>query len=198
MRDTTSDIPRGIRSGNVSNLEDLDFADDIALLSHSHLHIQSKTNRLYKYARHIGLKINTKKTEVMTFNIVNPLPVMINDQILPHTEIFTYLGSIVTNEGGVENDIKQRLTKARIAVKNLQAVWRSSQYTTRTKLKLYTSCILPTLLYGSECWRMTENDLDMLSVFHTKSLRRILKIFWQTPSQTRTFSTGANKRTWPQ
>jgi hypothetical protein len=25
---------------------------------------------------------------------------------------------------------------------------------------------------------MTENDLDRLSVFHTKSLRRILKIFW--------------------
>jgi hypothetical protein len=114
----------------------------------------------------------------MTLNIGNPSPVMINDQILPHTESFTYLESIVTNEGGAENDIKQRLTKARIAFKNLQAVWRSSQYTTMTKLKLYTSCILPTLSYGSECWRMTENDLDRLSIFHTKSLRRILKIFW--------------------
>jgi hypothetical protein len=122
----------------------------------------------------------------MTLNIGNPSPVMINDQILRHTEIFTYLGSIVTNEGGAENDIKQRLSKARIAFKNLQAVWRSSQYTTRTKLKLYTSCILPTLLYGSECWLMIENDLDRLSVFHTKSLRRILKIFLhlkQGPSQ---------------
>jgi hypothetical protein len=122
MRNTTSDIPRGIRWGTFSILEDLDFADDIALLSHSILHIQSKTNRLYKYAGHIGLKINTKKTEVMTLNIGNPSPIMINDQILPHTEIITYLGSTVTNEGGAENDIKQRLTKARIAFKNLQAV----------------------------------------------------------------------------
>jgi len=30
----------------------------------------------------------------------------------------------------------------------------------------------------SECCRMTESDLDQLSTFHTKSLRRILRIFW--------------------
>ena len=48
----------------------------------------------------------------------------------------------------------------------------------KPKLKLYQSCVLSTLLYGSECWRMTENDLTKLSVFHTKSLRRILHIFW--------------------
>ena len=114
----------------------------------------------------------------MTLNMGNPSPVMVNNQILPFTEIFTYFGNTVTNEGGAENDIKQRLTKAATAFKNLQAVWRSSQYTTRTKLKLYSSYILPTLLYGSEGWRMTENDIDRLSVFHTKSLRRTLKIFW--------------------
>jgi hypothetical protein len=103
---------------------------------------------------------------------------MINYHILPCTETFTYLGSTVTREGGAEIDTKQGLSKARIAFKNLQAVWRSCQYTTRTKLKMYTTSILPTLLYGSECWRMTENDLYKLSIFHTKSLGRIPKIFW--------------------
>ena len=37
---------------------------------------------------------------------------------------------------------------------------------------------MSTLLYGSECWRMTESDITKLSVFHTKNLRRILQIFW--------------------
>lgn len=36
MRNTTSDIPRGIRWGTFTTLEDLDFADDIVLFSHSH------------------------------------------------------------------------------------------------------------------------------------------------------------------
>ena len=46
------------------------------------------------------------------------------------------------------------------------------------KLKLYSSCVLRVLLYGSECWKMTEQDQNKLSVFHTKSMRRILRIFW--------------------
>ena len=60
----------------------------------------------------------------------------------------------------------------------LNNVWRSSQYSTRTKLKIYQSCVMSTRLYGSECWRMTESDITKLSVFHTKNLRRILQIFW--------------------
>ena len=60
----------------------------------------------------------------------------------------------------------------------MNKVWRSSTYSTRTKLKLYHSCVLTTLLYGSECWGLTEKDLSKLSTFHTKSLRRILRIFW--------------------
>ena len=40
------------------------------------------------------------------------------------------------------------------------------------------SCVLSLLLYGSECWRMTASDLNKLSVFHTKSLGWILRIFW--------------------
>ena len=31
---------------------------------------------------------------------------------------------------------------------------------------------LPTLLYGSEYWKITENDSNKLSVFHTKKLKK--------------------------
>ena len=55
---------------------------------------------------------------------------------------------------------------------------KSQQYKTHTKLKLYKSCVLSTLLYGSECWRMTEKDISKLSSFHTKNLRKIVRIFW--------------------
>ena len=178
MRQTTSDIPRGIRWGTFTILEDLDFADDIAMLSHTHQHIQEKSSRIEKYAGQIGLKINHKKTEVMSLNTNNPAPIIINGKSLPQTDTFTYLGSTVRSDGGANTDIKQRLSKARAAFNNLQAVWKSGQYTIRTKLKLYNSCILPILFYGSECWRMTEADQQKLSTFHTKSLRRILRIFW--------------------
>lgn len=44
----------------------LDFADDPVLLSHTHHHIQEKTNRLQTNRQQVGLRISKKKTETMT------------------------------------------------------------------------------------------------------------------------------------
>lgn len=74
-------------------------------------------------------------------------------------------------------DNKNRLSKARNACRMMNNVWKSSQYSTKTKPRLCQSCVLSTLLYGSKFWRMTECDLNKLSTFHTKNLRRILRIF---------------------
>ena len=65
MRKTTEDAPRGIRWNLSATLEDLDFADDLALLSHTHHHLQEKTNRLNTFASQVGLKISQTKTEVI-------------------------------------------------------------------------------------------------------------------------------------
>ena len=61
---------------------------------------------------------------------------------------------------------------------SLRSVWRSANYSTKTKLRIYQSSVLSTPLYDSECWRMTEHDLSRLASFHTASLRKILRIFW--------------------
>lgn len=178
MRQTTKDSNTGIRWTLLSSLEDIDFADDLALLAHTHKHMQEKTSKLHSVGQQIGLKINIKKSEVMTLNIQNPAPIIINDQNIRTTEEFTYLGSVVTNTGGAEVDIGKRLNKARHIFRQMNNVWRTDQYSLKTKLKIYQSCVISTLLYGSECWRMTDSDMNKLAVFHTKCLRRIKKIFW--------------------
>ena len=88
--------------------------------------------------------------EVMTLSVNAPAPVFLN-KALPSTETFTCLGSVVRQDGGTKEDIQSRLSKARNAFRSLNAVRRSSQYSVKTKLKLYQSCVLSTLLYGSEC-----------------------------------------------
>ena len=178
MKKTTEDSPRGIRWNLFSNLDDLDFADDLALLSHTHQHIQDKTNRLQKFGQQVGLRISSKKTEMMTINVSTPAPVQVNGEDLRQADKFTYLGSIIRPEGGTKEDIHSRLGKARSVFRDMNNIWRSAQYSTNTKLKLYQSCVVSTLLYGSECWRMTEADLTKLRSFHTTCLRRIQRIFW--------------------
>ena len=178
MRRTTAEGPRGIRWTLTSTLEDLDFADDLALLSHTYEHMQEKTTRLNENAKQIGLKISRKKSEVMVLNTNERRKIKIEEDELPYTEEFTYLGSTVRNDGGAGKDIRIRIAKARNAFNMLNNIWKSQQYSLKTKVRIYNSCVISTLLYGAECWRMTETDLRKLSTFHTKNLRRIKRIFW--------------------
>ena len=53
MRRTTENQPRDIRWTVFDTLEDLDFADDLALLSHTHQHMQEKKCRLGKFAQQV-------------------------------------------------------------------------------------------------------------------------------------------------
>lgn len=78
-------------------------------------------------------------------------------------------------EGGTGSDIKSRLSEARNTFRMLNNVWKSPQYSIKNKIKLYQRCVLSTLLYSSEFWRMTASNLSKLSTFHTRSL---LRIFW--------------------
>ena len=103
-------------------LEDLDFADDLALISHTHQHMQEKTTRLTTYAQHLGLKISQKKTEVMLLNVSNPKPVQVNREDLPTTAEFTYLGNTVRHDGGAGSDVKNCLNKARQTFRMLNNV----------------------------------------------------------------------------
>jgi hypothetical protein len=43
----------------------------------------------------------------------------------------------------------------------------------KTKMKLYKALIRPVVLYGSECWVLTENIKQKLLVIERKILRRI-------------------------
>ncbi|XP_061196599.1 uncharacterized protein LOC133204872 [Saccostrea echinata] len=102
----------------------------------------------------------------------------VNGKELRQTDNFIHLGGIIKPEGDTKEDIHSRLGRARGVIREMNNIWRSAKYSTSTKLKLYQSCVISTLLYGSECWRITEADLTNLRSFHTICLRRILRIFW--------------------
>jgi hypothetical protein len=101
----------------------------------------------------------------MTLNVEMSAPIKVKDEALRQTKNFTYLGSIITSEDSTKEDIHGRLGKARRVFREMNNIWRSSQYSANTKLKLYYNCVALTLLYGSECWRITETGLFKLRSF---------------------------------
>ena len=63
------------QSGRIGaqSVTDLDFADDLALLSNLVEEAQELLNRVEVSARSVGLLINGKKTEVMPINCSDPV-----------------------------------------------------------------------------------------------------------------------------
>ncbi|XP_052271879.1 uncharacterized protein LOC127872592 [Dreissena polymorpha] len=85
--------------------KDLDFADDIGLLSHKQQHAQSKLTRPAEEAEKTGLRINTKKTELMRMNNRQHQPLQLRGEDLIETDRFMYLGSVVNIDGGADEDV---------------------------------------------------------------------------------------------
>ena len=57
---------RGINWGRFQLLEDLDCADDFALMSATNKQLQLKTNELIRVSAKAGLQVNIKKSKVMS------------------------------------------------------------------------------------------------------------------------------------
>lgn len=168
----------GIRWNVFHQLEDLEFADDVCLLSEKRQHMQKKTEKIAKEAKKLGLKINVKKTKIMKINTPREMGIYINEKEIESVEKMNYLGSILNNKGDIEEDIVNRINKAQTAYHMLKNVWRSKELTTQTKLRIFDTNVKSVLLYGSETWKTTKRNTDKIQVFINKCLRKMLGIYW--------------------
>ena len=178
MKTTTAGRSNGIQWTLWTQLDDLDFADDLALLSHNHEQMQDKTTRLETTSGGIGLKVNKKKTELMKINTAVNTPVTVDGKPLREVDSFVYLGSVIDSQGGTDRDITARIGKARAAFVMLKNIWASKSISHWTKLRIFNSNVKSVLLYGCETWRNTKILQQKIQTFFNNCLRRIYNIRW--------------------
>ena len=128
------------------------------------------------------LQTNAQKTKVLhcipgKCNDLHSLSVCkANGQDLEEVKLFTYLGSILANDGSITEDI---IGKAAYAFGRLKrAVWNSSDIIVQTKCKVYTSVVLGTLLYSAETWTTLQHHVKKLQSFNIRCIRRFLGVKW--------------------
>ena len=159
-------------------LEDLEYADDLALLSHSVDDMQEKTQCLETAAASVGLRINKDKTKIMKMKTASSQAVTLANGPVEEVEEFTYLGSIVSTTGGTEQDVEARLGKARSTFRSMDKLWKSKIIGRTTKVRIFNSNVKAILLYASESWTVTQRTIDRSQVFVNKCLRKIMGIHW--------------------
>ena len=179
MRRTTEANRDGIHWTLTTRLEDLDFADDIALLSHNHQGMpQAALPWLAKISAKTGLRISKSKTKVMTVTTRNVGDIKLDREAIDEVEDFTYLSSNISKYGGSDRDIMSRIGKARTAFAILRPVWRSKVISRKTKLRIFNTSVKSVLLCGSETWRATKETSKKLQSFVNRCRRSIMGIHW--------------------
>ena len=157
-------------------LTDLDYADDICLISDRVEKAQKLLSRVEEECAKVGLRLNSKKTEVITYNIPPGHPPLMTAEGNPLKEVsdFKYLGSWVNS---TEQDIKVRKALAWRALNGMKSVWNSN-LSRHIKVSFFQATVESVLLYGCESWTLKKTLRKSLDGCYTRMLRAVLNINW--------------------
>ena len=88
-------------------------------------------------------------------------------------EGFKYLGTTLTNQNSIAEEIKGRLRSGSACYQSVQILLSSTLLSKNLNIKIYRTIILPLVFYGCETWLLTLGEERKLRVFENRVLRRI-------------------------
>ena len=123
---------------------ELQYADDAALPSHTADGLQRNLDCICEAYRRAGLVVIVKKTEVLpqaTQQHISALPPFtINNAPLCTVQQFTYLGSILSADCDITNEVNQRIKLTSAAFGRLsRRVFYNHNLTISTKVAVYNA-----------------------------------------------------------
>jgi len=155
----------------------LSYVDDVNILGGSILNLRENAEALVAATRVIGLEVSADKTEYMVMsrdlNAGRSHSVRIDNSTFKRVEEFRYLGTTLTNQNSIPEEIKIRLKSGNACYHSVQNLLSSRLLSKNLKIKLYRTIILPIDLYGCETWSLALREEIKLRAFENMVLRRI-------------------------
>jgi hypothetical protein len=139
--------------------------------------VKENAEALVVAAKEIGLEVNADKTKYMVMsrdhNAGRTHSMKIDNSSFERVDKFKYLGTTLTNQNSIQEEIKSRLKSGNACYHSVQNLLSSSLLSKNLKIKIYRTIILPVVLYGCETWSLTLREERRLRVFENRVLRRI-------------------------
>ena len=149
-------------------------ADDIAFIETDKDNLQIMLNTISRYADQHHYKIHPKKTKIVKYtNVKDNYKWYLNGKELCDDEDAVHLGLIRAAKAECDKNIESRLESAR---RTRYALMGSGMHGTNgidavTSYNIYSTYVLPRLLYGLEVLPLKKKHITSLENFHRKSLR---------------------------
>jgi len=157
----------GLKLNGIHQL--LAYADDVNILGGSIHTLKENAEALVAATREIGLEVSADKTKYMVMsrdqNAGRNRSVRIDNSTFERVEEFKYLGTNLTNQNSIVEEIKSRLRSGNACYHSVQNLLSSSLLSKNLKIKIYRTIILSVVLYGCETWSLTLREERKPRVF---------------------------------
>jgi hypothetical protein len=155
----------------------LAYADDVNLLGVNTDIINKNTETLIEASKEVGLEVNIEKTKYMLVsrdqNAGQNQDIKLGNRSFENVLQLKYLGTTVTNQNVIREEIKRRLNFGNACYHSAQKLLSSRLLSKNVKVRIYKTIILLVVLYGCETWSLTVRKEHKLRVFENRVLRRI-------------------------
>ena len=178
------------------SINSLKHADDTAVIANSE-DCQMLMTTLEEACDTYGMEINTKKnkTEVM---VVAKDPercsIQLNDILINQTDTFTYLGTLITEDGRCTKEIKCRIGQSETAFNDFKNILTNKNLLFKTRFRVLCCYVWPVPLYACETWTLHCETKKLLESVEMWYLRRIERISY-TAHKTNEFILSKTQKT---
>jgi hypothetical protein len=153
------------------------YADDVNILGENIDTIQRNTKALLDASKEVGLEVNSEKTKYMLVSRCQKAGQTHSTKIVNRSfedvAKFKYLGTTLTDQNCMKEEIKSRLNSGNACYHSVQSLLSSRLLSRNVKVKIYKTIILPVVLYGYATWSLTLREEHRLRVSENRVLRRI-------------------------
>ena len=153
-----------------TDLLELQYADDCVMVADSLDSLQHVLSLTSAFYQKLGLSINVSKTEFIEYLPTtqhSPSVLQISGSHLKQVGTFKYLGSHISANGLIDDEVNYRVQQANRAYGRLSSrVFHNRNITLTTKVMVYNAVVLSSLLYRCETWTLYRHHLRLLETFH--------------------------------
>ena len=128
------------------NINNLRYADDTTLMAESEEELKSLLMKVQVESEKVGLKLNIQKMRIMASGPITSWK--IDGETVETMADFIFLGSKITADGDCSHEIKRHLLLGRKVMTNLDSIFKSTDTTLPTKVRLVKAMVFPVVMYG--------------------------------------------------
>ena len=154
------------------------YADDVNILGGSVHTVKENAEALVVATKEIGLEVNADKTMYMVMSRDQSAGrshnIKIDSSFFERVEHLKYLGTNLTNQNCIREEIKRRLKSGNACYHSVQNLLSFNLLSIDMKIKINRIMILRAVMYGCETWFLKLREERRLRVFESRMLRKTL------------------------